>query len=53
MLAARHAPEATVELLLQRGADPRRRNQRGMQAIDFAEGGGREFMVERLKKLPH
>lgn len=52
MLAAQHAPEATVELLLQRGADPRRRNQRGLQAIDFAEMGGRDFLVERFEKLP-
>ncbi|MBS0435709.1 MAG: ankyrin repeat domain-containing protein [Proteobacteria bacterium] len=52
MLAARHAPEATVELLLQRGADPRRRNQRGLQAIDFAEAGGREYLVKRFQKLP-
>ncbi len=52
MLAAQHAPEATVVLLLQRGADPRRRNQRGLQAIDFAEMGGRDFLVERFEKLP-
>lgn len=52
MLAAQHAPQATVELLLQRGADPRRRNQRGLQAIDFAEMGGRDFLVERFEKLP-
>ena len=52
MLAARHAPEATVELLLQRGADSRRRNQRGLQAIDFAEAGGRDYLVERFQKLP-
>lgn len=52
MLAAQHAPQATVELLLQRGADPRRRNQRGQQAIDFAEMGGRDFLVERFEKLP-
>ncbi len=52
MLAARHAPEATVELLLQRGADPRRRNQRGLQAIDFAEAGGREYLAGRFQKLP-
>ncbi len=53
MLAARHAPEATVDLLLQRGADPRRRNQRDLQAIDFAEAGGREFMLRRFQQLPH
>lgn len=52
MLAAQHAPQATVELLLQRGADPRRRNRRGLQAIDFAETGGRDFLVERFQKLP-
>lgn len=53
MLAAQHAPEATVELLLQRGADPRRRNARGLQALDFAEAGGRDFVVARFQKLPH
>ncbi len=52
MLAARHAPQATVELLLSSGADLRRRNQRGLQAIDFAEAGGRDFLVERFQKLP-
>jgi ankyrin repeat protein len=52
MLAAQHAPEGTVELLLKRGADPRRRNQRGLQAIDYAEMGGRDFLVERFEKLP-
>ncbi len=52
MLAAQQGPEATVALLLERGADPRRRNQRGLQAIDFAESGGREFMLERFQKLP-
>ncbi|WP_298829407.1 ankyrin repeat domain-containing protein [uncultured Piscinibacter sp.] len=52
MLAAQHAPEATVSLLLQHGADTRRRNQRGLQAIDFAELGGREWLVERFEKLP-
>lgn len=52
MLAAQHAPEATVELLLRRGADPGRRNQRGLQAIDFAEAAGRDYLVERFQKLP-
>lgn len=52
MLAAQHAPEATVSLLLQHGADTRRRTQRGLQAIDFAELGGREWLVERFEKLP-
>ncbi len=52
MLAAQHAPEGTVELLLQRGADPRKRNQRGLQAIDYAESSGRQFIVERFQRLP-
>lgn len=52
MLAAQHAPESTVELLIKRGADPRRRNQRGLQALDYAEMGGRDFLVERFEKLP-
>lgn len=52
MLAAQHAPEATVDLLLERGADPRKRNRRGLQAIDFAELGGRDFLVERFERLP-
>lgn len=52
MLAAQHAPEGTVELLLKRGADPRKRNQRGLQAADYAEMGGRDFLVERFEKLP-
>lgn len=52
MLAAQHAPESTVDLLLERGADPRKRNQRGLQAADYAELGGRDFLVERFEKLP-
>lgn len=52
MLAAQHAPEATVELLLRRGADPRRRNQRGLQPIDLAESAGRDYLVARFQKLP-
>lgn len=52
MLAAQTGPETTVELLLARGADTRRRNLRGLQAIDFAEQAGRDWLVERLEKLP-
>ncbi|MFT3955407.1 MAG: ankyrin repeat domain-containing protein [Piscinibacter sp.] len=53
MMAAMHGPEASIELLLARGADTRRRNQRGLQAIDLAEQAGRDWLVERLQKLPH
>lgn len=52
MMATQHGPEATIELLLARGADTRRRNQRGLQAIDLAEQAGRDWLVERLHKLP-
>jgi ankyrin repeat protein len=52
MLAAQNAPQTTVDLLLVHGADTRRRNQRGMQAIDLAEQAGRDWLVERLEKLP-
>ena len=52
MLASQSAPETTVDLLLVRGADTRRRNQRGLQAIDLAEQAGRDWLVERLEKLP-
>lgn len=52
MMAAQHGPEATIELLLARGADTRRRNQRGLQAIDLADQAGRDWLVERLQKLP-
>lgn len=51
MLAAQTGPESTIDLLLRRGADPKRRNQRELQAIDFARMGGREWLVKRLEPL--
>lgn len=48
MMAARHAPEATVDLLLARGADASRRNEQGLAAADFARMAGREALAERL-----
>lgn len=51
MMAARHAPEATVDLLLSRGADATKRNQQGLAAADFARMAGRETLAERLGKL--
>lgn len=48
MLAARYGPEATVDLLLARGADAARRNALGLSAADFAQQGGREWLVQRL-----
>jgi uncharacterized protein len=50
MLAARYGKEESVKLLLARGADPKRRNDRGMTAADFARGGGRESLAVELSR---
>lgn len=50
MMAARYGAEGSVELLLARGADIKRRNDAGQDAIDFARLGGRDFVVERLQR---
>lgn len=50
MMAARYGPEESVMLLLARGADPKRINARNMNAADFAQGGGREWLVQRLSR---
>ncbi len=50
MMASRYGAEASVDLLLARGADARRRNDLNLSAIDFARQGGRDFLVERLQK---
>ena len=51
MMAARYGASESVELLLARGADPRPRNDRGMDAADFARGAGRDALAERLTAL--
>jgi uncharacterized protein len=51
MMAAQTGPESTVDLLLRRGADPKRRNQRDLQAVDFARMGGRDWLADRLEPL--
>lgn len=48
MMAARYGSEASVDLLLGRGADARRRNEHNLQAADFARLGGRESLAARL-----
>lgn len=48
MMAARYGAEATVDLLLGRGADKRLRNDLGLDASDFAKLGAREFLTARL-----
>lgn len=50
MMAARYGKEASVKILLARGADAKRLNDRNMSAVDFARGSGREFMVELLTR---
>lgn len=48
MMAARYGHEDVVRLLLEEGADPTLRNQRGLDAIDFARSVGRDRMVELI-----
>jgi ankyrin repeat protein len=50
MMAARYGIEASVDLLLARGADARRRNDLGLSAVEFARQSGRDFLVDRLQK---
>lgn len=50
MMAARYGKEDSVKLLLARGADPTRINERNMTAADFARGSGREWLVDLLSK---
>ena len=50
MMAARYGAEEAVTLLLSRGADPRLRNQRDMNAADFARSAGRESLTARLEQ---
>lgn len=50
MMASRYGAEASVDLLLARGADARRRNDLDLNAVDFARQAGRDFLVERLQK---
>jgi uncharacterized protein len=48
MMAASYGAEATVDLLLARGANKRLRNDLDLDASAFAKQGGREFLVQRL-----
>jgi ankyrin repeat protein len=48
MMAARYGSEDTVDLLIQRGADRKLRNDLGMTAADFAVSGDRENLGKRL-----
>jgi uncharacterized protein len=50
MMAARYGAEASVDLLLARGASASAKNGRNLDAVDLARAGGRDFLLERLRK---
>lgn len=50
MMAARYGSEDAVRLLLARGADPARRNDRNLTAADFARLGGRAQLADSLQR---
>jgi len=49
MMAAQYGPSACVDLLLQAGADPRRENDLGLTAAEFASRAGRDSLAKKLK----
>lgn len=48
MMASRYGTDAAAELLLARGASTQLRNQRGMNAADFAASVGRKELAAKL-----
>jgi uncharacterized protein len=51
MMAARYGDEQSVRLLVQRGADLAARNGLGLDALAFARGADRDWMVRTLETL--
>ncbi|MBQ0959427.1 ankyrin repeat domain-containing protein [Ideonella sp. 4Y11] len=51
MMAARYGDERSVKLLVERGADLAARNNLGLDAVAFAQGADRDWMVETLERL--
>lgn len=49
MMAALYGSEASVNLLVTRGADIRRKNDLGLDVSDFASRGGRDRLAAQLK----
>ena len=49
MMAARYGPQDAAELLLQRGANAKLRNDLQLNAADFARAAGREQLALRLE----
>lgn len=52
MMAARYGSEESVRLLLERGANPTLRNERELDAADFARLAGREKLAAQLAAKP-
>jgi uncharacterized protein len=52
MMAVSYGAEASVDLLLRRGADKRLRNDLGHDAAALAERAGRDFLVQRVSTSP-
>ena len=50
LFRSRYGAEASVDLLLARGASASVTNGRNLDAVDLARAGGRDFLVERLQK---
>jgi uncharacterized protein len=50
MMAARYGAEGNVDLLLARGANGKLRNDLDLGAVEFAQQGGRDFLVARLRQ---
>jgi ankyrin repeat protein len=51
MMAAQYGSEDSVNLLLARGADADRRNEKDLRAVDFARMAGRDALVRKLESL--
>lgn len=51
MMAAGYGPEESVDALLKAGADAKRRNQKDLDAADFAARASREKLATRLAAL--
>jgi ankyrin repeat protein len=51
MMAARYGSEAAADALVARGADAKLRNDKGLNAADFARLAGREALAARLDRL--
>ena len=51
MMAAQYGAEDSIKLLLQRGADPSRRNQQQLSAADFARLAQRDALAQQLQSL--